>query len=468
MSWREHGAVKDICLDSIAWFLVFVSGIVFLELANTIFGVGERPFAAVCLGLMVLIAYRTWKESEQGNHPIFLFMVFLILFQYARLVQWVVFGAWSIADFDLTVRTPFTIDPTELKRTLVLIPVSAAFVYLGFFYRTSNRVMNFTSNPEMRRFFGWLFTLTIPFVVYKDAHYLSYALHHGGYAALYFSNGAQEKSVGMLVRGIGLVNKTAFFTYVILEDRRAYLRLALLAFLGVLVLDLLTGFRGEFFENTIFLWMVYNTKVGKSFRPLTGLLIAVGFIFAAVGAEIYRKTAAGPIHGNIVEYLLRDQGVSFYVTASAVMFYHHFHPHIWHYLFNQIYLPYTILSRLPPGALFTLDLTAFLNPHIAYFALGTGEAYLAHLYLIDGLWTVCLGSLIIGLLCRGLTQVRSVYSRTIAFSILLWIPYMPRAGYLEAVATSSKFVLGATSGFALYAVYAWIAHYLKRVRATDV
>ena len=266
MFLHKNSASNDICLDSIAWFLLFIACVVTLELVNVLVGINERAFAAVCLGVMVLIAYRTWAESEQGNHPIFLFMVFLILFQYARLVQWVVFGAWSISDFDLTVRTPFTIDPSELKRTLILIPLSAAFVYLGFFYRKSYRTMNFPRNVEMRHFFGWLFCLTIPFVAYKDAHYLSYALHHGGYAALYFSNGAQEKSVGLIVRGIGLVNKTAFFTYIILENRRAYVRAAIFVFLGVLVLDLLTGFRGEFFENAIFLWMVYNIKVGKSFR----------------------------------------------------------------------------------------------------------------------------------------------------------------------------------------------------------
>lgn len=461
MSWRESVTINDICVDSIAWFLSFCGCTVFLEMANALFRISERTFAAVCLALLVLITYRTWRQTEQGNHPIFLFMVFLILFQFARLVQWVAFGAWSIADFDLTVRTPFTVDPTDLKRTLILVPLSAAFAYIGFFYRKSNRTMNFAKNPDMRRFFGWLFALTLPFVFYKDVSYLSYALHHGGYAALYFSNGAQEKSVGLFVRGAGLVNKTAFFTYLILEDRRSYLRVAIGVFVGVLVLALLTGFRGEFFENAIFLWMVYNIKIGRSFRPLTGALIALGLIFAAVGVEIFRKTASGAIHGNIIEYLLRDQGVSFYVTASAVMFYHRFHPYIWHYLFNQIYLPYTVLSRMPPRALFTLDLTEYLNPHIAYYSLGTGEAYLAHLYLIDGIWTVCVGSLVIGLLCRGLTKAKSIFARTMSFSILLWIPYMPRAGYLEAVATSSKFLLGAVAGFTLYALYCWVMHYLR-------
>ncbi len=462
MSWPDSKAAADICFDSITWFLVFVGGAIFLEAWNVIFVLGERPFAAVCLVLLLLIIYRTWRQTEQGNHPIFLFMMFLLLFQYARLVQWVAFGAWTISDFDLTVRTPFTIGASDLKHALILIPLSASFVYLGFFYRKTHRVMSFTKNAEMRRFFGWLFTLTMPFVLYKDASYLSYALHHGGYASLYFSNGAQEKSVGLVVRGIGLINKTAFFTYVILEDRRLFLRLAISVFVGILILQLLTGFRGEFFENAIFLWMIYNTKVGSSFKPVTGLIVALGLIFAAVAAEVFRRTAAGAIHGNVVEYLLRDQGVSFYVTASAVMFYHHFHPYVWHYLFNQIYLPYTVLSKLPPGALFTLDLTQFLNPHIAYYSLGTGEAYLAHLYLIDGAWTVCVGSVVIGLLCRVLTQVRSVFARTIAFSILLWIPYMPRAGYLEAVATSTKYILGAACGFALYAAYAWVVHYLRR------
>lgn len=461
MYFDKNDVEKDICLGSISWFLVFVSALVALKLIDATVGLGERPFAAACLAVVTLVAYRTWKQTEQGNHPIFLFMVFLILFQYARLVQWVVFGTWSIADFDLTVSVPFTIDPSDLKQVLILVPLSAAFVYVGFFYRKSGRIMNFAENPEMRRFFGWLFVLTIPFVIYKDASYLEYALTHGGYAGLYFSNGAQEKAVGSFVRGIGLVNKTSFFTYIILEQRKRRLKLAVMAYVSVLVLSLLTGFRGEFFENTIFLWMVYNVKTRNSFRPIVGLLIAVGLMFAAVGAEIFRNTAAGPIRGNVVEYLLRDQGVSFYVTASSVLFYQRFHPFIWHYLFNQIYLPFTVLNHLPPGALFTLDLTEYLNPHIAYYSLGTGEAYLAHLYLIDRGWTVCVGSVIIGLLCRGLTKPKSIYWRTVAFSILLWIPYMPRAGYLEAVATSTKFVLGTTAGFVFYAICSWFMHNLS-------
>lgn len=454
---NEPGAI---CTDSAIWFLAFVGALLVLKLADDTFGLDPRAYAAGCLLILLAVTYRTWRQTEQGNHPVFLFMLFLILFQYGRVVSWAIFGVWSISHFNLTVPTPFTIPPADLKRSLFLMPLSASFVYIGFFYRKGRRVYGFTENTDMRKFFGWLYVLTIPFVVYKSGSYLYYALHHGGYVAMYLHNGAVFKKVGLVVRAIALLNTMAFILYLIVEQRKNRLKLAIFVFDAILLLELLVGYRGEFFEYVIFLWMVYNIKTNSSFKPMTGLVASVIFIFAAVGAEIFRRTN-GVIKVNLVEYMLAGQGVSFDVTASAVMFYARFHPHVWAYLFNQFFLPYKLLSQFPKGSLFTLDLTAFLNPHIVNYALGTGEAYVAHLYLIYGIPTVCAGSVIIGLLCRGLTAARSMFARAMSFAIFLWIPYMPRAGYLEAVATSSKFLIVALMAFGLYSGYVWLRHCMQ-------
>lgn len=460
MQDHRSSAPGEVCVESMIWFLGILATLLTLELLNAAYSLSAKPFAAVCLILLLAVTYQTWRQTEEGNHPIFLFMLFLILFQYGRLVSWAIFGNWSISNFNLTVPTPFAINSSELKRTLILIPLSASFVYIGFFYRTGRRVFHFTENDDVRTFFGWLYVLTVPFTIYKSGSYLYYALHHGGYVAMYLHNGAAFKKVGLIIRAVSLLNTVAFMAYIIVEQRRQKLRFAIFVFIVILLLELLVGYRGEFFEFLTFLWMTYNIKTNKSFRPATGLIAATAFIFAAVGAEIFRRTN-GVIKVNLVEYMLRGQGVSFDVTAAAVMYYSRFHPHILSYLLNQFLLPYKLLSQFPKGSLFTLDLTAYLNPHIINYALGTGEAYVAHLYLIDGIPSVCAGSVVIGLLCRGLTSARGMFARTMAYAILIWIPYMPRAGYLEAFATSSKFLIVTTAAFGLYSIYSWIKYCIK-------
>lgn len=445
----------QLCLGSIGWFLCSQLILLALILVDLVNPLDPKVYGAVCFALLAGITFRTWLQTEQGNHPIFLFMLFLILFQFGRLVSWSIFFEWTIADFDLTVAEPFTVEDEDLKKSMLLVPLSASYVYLGFFYTRRRKVLEFAQNDRMRTFFAWLYFVTIPFVVYKSGSYLKYTLEHGGYIATYLGEGEHLEQVGILMRALALLNTMAFLPYIVVERRVKFLSIAITTYLLVMVLELLVGFRGKFFIHLMFLWMIYNIKRGSAFKPIAGLIGAFVLMAAAIGAEIFRESKSG-LDVNLVEYFLRAQGVSFYVTVSSVIYYDIFHPNSWSYLFNQLLLPYQHLSRFGDGALLTLDLTAFLNPNIVSYALGTGETYIANLYLLKGVAAVCVGSFLVGLFTSWISKARTVFWQTIALSILLWIPYLPRSGYLEPIASFTKYFIMAVVGFSLYAVFAWL------------
>jgi hypothetical protein len=449
---------------SLGYFVGCLAVILGLTLAELIDPLPQQVYGATCFAVLAVLTYRTWRQTSGGNHPIFLFMVFLMLFQSGRLFSWAVFGEWSISLFDLTTPTPFVVPDAILKKSMLLVPLSASFVYLGYFYRSDSKALTFGKNDQMRWFFGWLFLTTVPFVLFKDISYLRYTLANGGYVATYLDNGEHLDQVGLVIRALALLNTMAFLPYIIVESRKKQLLAAMTLYLMVMILELLVGFRGKFFVNLMFLWMVYNIKRESSFKPFTFAIAGVAFAAVAIAAAIFRENQRA-INVNLVEFFLRTQGVSFYVTVSSVMYYNIFHAHAWSYLIHQFWTPYKLLSTFGNGQLFTLDLTGYLNPKIVSYALGTGEAYLAHLYLLGGVPVVCLGSFVIGYLSLVLSRAKTIFWQTISISILMWIPYMPRAGYMEPIATESKYFIMACAGFALYAVFFWVMRRLNVVRS---
>ena len=445
-------AYSGISLNSIIAFItvqLVIAALVVLDLINPF---TSEVFGATCFAVLGAITYLTWRQTEQGNHPIFLFMVFLILFQFGRIPAWLISGDWTLSWFDLGVAHPFTVGEVDLKKSMLMIPLSASFVYLGFFYKAGRKVLTFTQDHSMRGFFGWLYFLTIPFVVFKDVSYLKYTLEHGGYIATYLSGGEHVEQVGNAIRAMALLNTMAFVPYLILESRKRPLLIAVVTYLAVMVLELLVGLRGKFFITFMFLWMVYNIKTGSSFKPITATVGALLLIVAAIGAEIFRESKSG-LDVNLVGYFFYTQGISFFVTVSSVIYYDLFQGRAVEYLLNEFLLPFQHVSTFGEGALLTLDLTWFLNPQAAKSGFGTGGAYLADLYLLGGYLPVCVGSFLLGDFCSRITYARSVFWRTIALSILLWVPYLPRSGYLDPLAISVKYFIMAVVGFALYGIF---------------
>lgn len=445
--------------DSIVAFAVQQAAILALVLVDLASPLDVLVFGTTCLLVLSGIALLTWRQSEQGNHPIFLFMVFLGLFQFGRMVSWLISGDWSISVFDLAVPRPFRVGDDALKTAMLMVPLSASFVYLGFFATGGRKVLSFARNDDMRAFFGWLYFLTIPFVVIKDVSYLKYVLEHGGYLATYLGQGEHTEQVGLPVRALALLNTGAFLPYLVVESRKRPLLFVMATYLAVLVLELLVGLRGKFFINVMFLWMVYNIKTGSSFKPLTAASGALALVLTAVAAEIFRESK-GALDVNLVGYFFYTQGNSFFVTVSSVIYHDVFAGNSIQYLLNQFLVPFSHVSTFGEGALLTNDLTSYLNPTAARYGFGTGDAYLANLYLLGGHGAVCAGSFLIGALSSRINRVQSVFGRTIVLSVFLWLPYLPRSGYLEPVATSVKYAVVAALGFVLYAIFSWLRNNL--------
>ena len=115
-----------------------------------------------------------------------------------------------------------------------------------------------------------------------------------------------------------------------------------------------------------------------------GLLLVV----PAVAVETFRENR-GALDVNLIEYFFYIQGNSFFVTVSSVIYHDVFAGHAIEYLLNQFLLPFQHVSKFREGALLTRDLTVFLNPAAAKHGFGTGDAYLANLYLLGGYVAVC-------------------------------------------------------------------------------
>src|SRR6187399_1105719 len=102
-------AYSEISLNSIIAFItvqLVIAALVVLDLINPL---TSEVFGATCFAVLGAITYLTWRQTEQGNHPIFLFMVFLILFQFGRIPAWLISGDWTLSWFDLGVAHPFTV-----------------------------------------------------------------------------------------------------------------------------------------------------------------------------------------------------------------------------------------------------------------------------------------------------------------------------------------------------------------------
>ncbi len=442
-----------VCLASVAAFACMLCILAALAIVDAVFPLRPQTFGLICLFALAATTYLTWRQTEQGNHPVFLFMVFLALFQFGRMFSWFISGDWSMGTFDLAVSRPFTVADADLKLAMLLVPLSAAFVYLGFFLTAGRKVLTFAKNDDMRTFFAALYYLTVPFVVFKDISYLRYTIEHGGYLATYLNEGEHVAQVGLAVRSFAMLNAVAFLPYLILEDRKRPLQIAIASFLLVLTLELLVGVRGKFFIHLMFLWTVYNIKTRSSFTPMAAVVGGLTLAGAAVAAELFRESK-NALDVNLVGYFFYTQGNSFFVTVSALIYRDVLDSHAVAYLANQFLSPFVHVSKFPDGALLTRDLTSFLNPDAARFGFGTGDGYLANLYLLGGYCSVSLGSFVIGLLCARLTRVHGVFWQTIALVVLMWIPYLPRSGYLEPLANAVKYTLLTAIAFAGYALFA--------------
>ncbi len=135
---------------------------------------------------------------------------------------------------------------------------------------------------------------------------------------------------------------------------------------------------------------------------------------------------------KIIEYtihFLKEQGVSFYVTAMAIEYYPEFKGNIINYiLYGTIgAINSTFLNH--SGRAFGVDLMQKINYAGYLQGYGTGSSFLAESYLLGGLFGVILISLFIGFILNLIYKYYSyfnIYIKIVSFVLFQYIIFLPR------------------------------------------
>jgi hypothetical protein len=405
--------------------------------------------ASLLTGLLLL----AWKRFNGGMHPCFLFLGMLLIFQGGRLVGF----AFGILDdpfrIELQTAVPFDISQNSSLITILLILLSAVFVYLPCRWRyVPARFTSAVEGKWLSTVYGMLI-LTFPFLLYKNYQYFSYVRGHGGYLSVFTDSDAVLRSAGTLVRAVFLIATNLFFVVWVVERRRKQLWVVTGCFLVPLLIELMMGFRGKVFLFVIILWFLNNLKTGGRFRLLplaTGVLVLSVLAAAIVGFRENRLTTVlSPIS------FISGQGISIGVTELSVEYRRVFERHAITYLGNELKSGFQPATNFAQGQLFDNDLSIFLNPSAYSLGFGTGSSYLAESYLIGGVWMSIIVSIAIGLLLRALHNAsRYLFGALLIVLVLPGAIYMPRTGILEPVSVGLKNLLSVS----VIVLCLWIWH----------
>jgi len=425
------------------------SGLIpFIELFVLLTVVGVGVIFALCgvlslngciwltLAILVVTFCLAWIRFDGGRHPCFLFLGTLLLFQGGRLIGF----ACDVTDQPMQIvlmsPAPVSVARGAAEVTLLLLALSSIAVYAPC--RLGRRQVRFFSIGGHR----WLpavYTLivfTLPFSIYKDLTYLFYIRSHGGYLSVFTNNTELLASAGFSVRALSTINITAILVAYILENRRGRLRVILSIFVLLSSLDMLLGFRGEFFAQVLSIWLIHKLRTGRRFQlvPLT-----VIFVVASTVAVV---TAEARENQNI-ELLsplsfVATQGNSLNVTEAAVQYHDTFSHFGWSYIWHGFVNGVTPISP-GHGELWTTDLSYFLNPFAAERGFGTASSYLAELFLFGGIPAILAGSLLIGLAFSCIYRFSDRFGGAlILLFVLPSLIYLPRLELLAPLAILVK------------------------------
>ena len=427
-----------IALLEVTFYCLVVGAFTYLALVQLV-GLYFCVWGATVLLIILLIM--AWRHFHYGRHPVFLFMVMLLIFQAGRLVAYV-FGATS-NPMRIVVQAPYPIgvDAQSAEIALLLISISAICVYIpcSLFYRVS--IMRVRRRPEWIAALYVVIAITYPISIYKSVAYLAYVRSHGGYIEIFTNNAKVLSQAGDVVRFVALLAPIALIVAYIFETSQRIERLVILLYLLLAVLDLLIGMRGKVFSEIVTLWFLHNIKMNKQFY-LAGMTVTalVGSILASWIASYRQNQLIG-----IVSPLrfMAVQGVSMNVTEMAVAYRHLFSRFSMEYLLNGFWNGIRPITTLQQGHLWTIDLSMFLNPVSTRLGFGTASSYLAELYLFGGMIAVVAGSFLIGLIFVKLHQVSSHPWGAVAVGLLLpTLIYLPRLEVLNPLASALKNGLG--------------------------
>ncbi len=438
-------------LFEIGGALAAISLAAFLVLTGVL---GETGCVLLTAGFLTALVFLAWKRFDSGRHPCFLFLGMLLVFQGGRLLGYIAGLTRHPMDIAVAVLSPIEVSREAAEVTLLIVALSAVLVYAPC--RVNYRPAIFRAGSEMR----WLpalyvlVLLTFPFAFYKNWLYYSFIRAHGGYLAVYTDNAAVLQSAGFLVRSVALVNSTALLMAYVFERRPKRIAVLLVLYFAVSTLNLLIGFRGEFFSEVLALWFLHKLKTGKRFNLGAILTVVVATSIVAVAVAGFREEQGVKLLSPLG--FVAQQGVSLNVTEAAVAFRSTFGRFGLRYLWGGFYFGIARPPLVLNHQLWTNDLTLYLNPVAERLGYGTASTYLAELYLAGGVTVVALGSLFVGFLLRWLHEAsRSARGAVVLAFILPSVIYLPRLEYFGPEAALVRALVGLAPVVLFVVVYEW-------------
>jgi hypothetical protein len=242
------------------------------------------------------------------------------------------------------------------------------------------------------------------------------------------------------------------------RNKRRILLVSLIYFLLSLP-TLLSGFRGVFLSFWLTFYIFYKYKFNHkiSFKSLVIIIILVSLVSLYISyIRENPSTTEISLSDNFLLEFLKQQGVSFFVTAMAIEFYDEFADKILNYLmWEPIGSIFSHLLSLP-GRSFANDLTIKINYNAFSLGYGTGSSYLAEAYLLGGPFVVSLISLFLGFILSKLFirfGYSNVFIKILIFTLIQFIIYLPRDLLLMPLSVTLKTGIYVLITYILFTVF---------------
>jgi len=384
-------------------------------------------------------------------HPILIFIGTLTLFQGGLIISSIFDNSIDLSYVSL-MGADFFLKEDTVRLTILLICSSYWFAIIGAYIGSEGKIKNLKEAKEfdnnfLKQIFLIIFFIALPFYIYKQLIYFNYFTQYG-YIGFYQSTKYLEEA-GFIVRSISFLVPIAFLGFFFLERNKKIILLISFIFFIISLPVLISGFRGWFFTFWLTVFLFYKQKFNNkiSFKYLFMLII----IFSTIGLFI-SYTRENPsltsvfnlqyifnilINRNPILEFLKQQGVSFWVTAMAVEFEYEFSSKIFKYL---LWEPIAGIYPHIPTA-FAHDLTQKINYNAYLMGYGTGSSYLAEAYLLGGFLAVFLASLLIGYVLGKLNSFFhyvNIYKKILIFTVFQYIFFIPRDLLLMPIAQAIK------------------------------
>jgi hypothetical protein len=227
--------------------------------------------------------------------------------------------------------------------------------------------------------------------------------------------------------------------YITHEKEVTKLKTNVIIFMIISVLELLIGLRGKYFVFLILNIFLIKKRKNSGFNLLKSIAPALILMVIASSMGAIRENRDVETE-NIVTSFLDNQGVSLEVSAMAVEMYKKFHPYSVNYLVNQFNTEYVIQNRFKKGDFLSNDFTYELCPAAYINGFGMGTTYIAELYLLFGVFTVLVGSVIIGIGLSIGNDYFFGFLGSINFIFLMSLIYLPRYGFMDPLASLIKHI----------------------------